>query len=352
MKIALITDQHFGVRNDSLHFHDFFAKFYKEFFFPYLEEQGIDTIIELGDIFDRRKYVNFDTLGRCRDYWFDEIARRNIELHCIIGNHDIYFKNTNRVNAPSLLLGEYPNMRVYDEPTVANIGGLDILMMPWINNENYDSCMEAAHQANTSVMMSHLELAGFEMYRGAVNDHGLSHKVFEKFDLVCSGHFHHKSSKDNVHYLGSPYEMTWSDYNDDRGFHIFDTEEKSLTYVKNPYRMFYKVFYDDTEKSEQEILDQDFSYIKDTYVKVVVKQKNNPYLFDVFVDKLNLQLPAHLQVVEDNFNLDIEDDSDIIDEAEDTVSIIKKYIGNLNLDNPRPVENLFYELYHDALSVE
>jgi len=352
MKIALITDQHFGVRNDSLHFHEFFAKFYKEFFFPYLEEQGITTIIELGDIFDRRKYVNFDTLIRCRDYWFDEISRRNLTLHCIVGNHDIYFKNTNRVNAPSLLLQEYPDLHVYDDPTDVNIGGTNFLMMPWINSENYDVCMSAAQQSNSSIMMSHLELAGFEMYRGAVNDHGLSHKEFAKFDYVFSGHFHHKSSKDNVHYLGSPYEMTWSDYNDDRGFHIYDTEKNDLTYVKNPYRMFYKVFYDDTEKTEQEMLDQDFSYIKDTYVKVVVKQKNNPYLFDVFVDKLNLQLPAHLQVVEDNFNLDIEDDSDIIDEAEDTVSIIKKYIGNLNLDNPKPVENLFYELYHDALSVE
>ena len=352
MKILLITDQHFGVRNDSIHFHEYFSKFYKEFFFPYLEEQGISTIIELGDIFDRRKYVNFDTLIRCRDYWFDEISRRNIALHCIVGNHDIYFKNTNRVNAPQLLLGEYPDLFVYDTPTEVNIGGRDILMMPWINNENYEECMTVAKQSNCSVMMSHLELAGFEMYRGAVNDHGLSHREFDKFDLVCSGHFHHKSSKDNVHYLGSPYEMTWSDYNDDRGFHIFDTETNDLTYVKNPYTMFHKVFYDDTEKSEQEILKQDFSYIKDTYVKVVVKQKNNPYLFDVFVDKLNLQLPAHLQVVEDNFNLDIEDDSDIIDEAEDTVSIIKKYIGNLNLDNPKPVENLFYELYHDALSIE
>jgi hypothetical protein len=224
--------------------------------------------------------------------------------------------------------------------------------MPWINSENYENSMATAADTKATVMMSHLELAGFEMYRGAVNDHGLSHKVFDKFDIVCSGHFHHKSSKDNIHYLGSPYEMTWSDYNDDRGFHIFDTEEKSLTYIKNPYRMFYKVFYDDTEKTEQEILDQDFSYIKDTYVKVVVKQKSNPYVFDVFVDKLNLHLPAHLQIVEDNFNLDIEDDSDIINEAEDTVSIIKKYISNLNLDNAKPVENLFYELYHDALSIE
>jgi|TARA_B110000858_G_scaffold198528_1_gene266271 DNA repair exonuclease SbcCD nuclease subunit len=352
MKIALITDTHIGARNDSLQFHEYFDKFYTEFFFPYLKENNIQKIIHLGDLFDRRKYINFNSLYLSKKYLFDVLERDGYEFHCIVGNHDVTYKNTNRVNAPTLLLGEYPGLHVYEEPTVTNFGGLDILMMPWINSENYENSMATAADTKATVMMSHLELAGFEMYRGAVNDHGLSHKVFDKFDIVCSGHFHHKSSKDNIHYLGSPYEMTWSDYNDDRGFHIFDTEEKSLTYIKNPYRMFYKVFYDDTEKTEQEILDQDFSYIKDTYVKVVVKQKSNPYVFDVFVDKLNLHLPAHLQIVEDNFNLDIEDDSDIINEAEDTVSIIKKYISNLNLDNAKPVENLFYELYHDALSIE
>lgn len=186
MKIALITDQHFGARNDSLHFHQFFAKFYKEFFFPYLEEQGIDTIVELGDIFDRRKYVNFDTLDRCRDYWFDEISRRNLNLHCIIGNHDIYFKNTNRVNAPSLLMGEYDNMFVYDKPTVVDIGGLDVLMMPWINHDNYNDAMHHIQTSNCEVCIGHLELQGFAMYKGALNDHGLDHKVFNKYDIVMS----------------------------------------------------------------------------------------------------------------------------------------------------------------------
>ena len=350
MKIALITDQHFGARNDSVHFHEFFSKFYKEFFFPYLDEHGIQTIIELGDIFDRRKYVNFDTLSRCRDYWFDQIEQRGIELHCIIGNHDIYFKNTNRVNAPSLLMGEYDNMHVYDEPAIVNFDGLDILMMPWINNENYEEAMDSIKNSHCSVCMGHLEMQGFAMYKGAFNDHGLNHKVFSEYDMVMSGHFHHKSTKDNVYYLGSPYEMTWSDYNDDRGFHVFDTETKDLTYVKNPYIMFHKVFFDDVGVDDI----PDFTYLKDTYVKVIVKNKNNPYVFDLFMDKLNAAEPVHVQVVEDNLNLDVGDEGDFIDEAEDTMTIVKKYIEGLSLNDAQTknVSSMFNDLYQEVLSAE
>lgn len=351
MKIALITDQHFGARNDSIQFHNYFEKFYNEFFFPYLEEQGIDTIIELGDIFDRRKYINYYSLDRCKSYWFDPIRDKGINLHCIVGNHDIYFKNTNRVNSPNLLLQEYPELKVYDSPEVVNFDGLDILMMPWINNENYEESVKMIEETSATIMMGHLEFKGFEMYRGAVNDHGLDHKMFRKFDMVMSGHFHHKSSKDNIHYLGSPYEMTWSDYDDPRGFHIFDTDKKEFTYVQNPYIIFHKVFYDDVTMSEDDIMNKSYD-ISNSYVKVVVKNKENPYLFDLFVDRLNSYEPAHIQIVEDNFNLNLEDENDIVDEAEDTITIIKKYIGNLNISDSKPLERLFSDLYQDALSIE
>jgi UDP-2,3-diacylglucosamine pyrophosphatase LpxH len=349
LKIALITDQHFGARNDSIQFHEYFNKFYEEFFFPTCEAEGIDTIIELGDIFDRRKYVNFDTLERSRKYFFDPIIERNWQLHCIVGNHDIYFKNTNRVNAPSLLMNEH-NIHVYENPEHVVFGDTTILFMPWINHSNYDRAMKYIEESKSQVCMGHLELKGFEMYKGAVIDAGMPHSVFKKFDMVMSGHFHHKSSRDNVHYLGAPYEMTWSDYNDDRGFHIFDTETRELTFYKNPYTMFNKVFYSDEDGSIVQA--RELGHIKDTYVKVVVKQKNNPYLFDVFMDQLNAHSPSHIQVVEDNLHLDLEDDENIIDEAEDTITIINKYIENLNLQNPKPMNDLFYDLYHEAISNE
>jgi hypothetical protein len=365
MKIALITDQHFGIRNDSTQFHEYYKKFYSEVFFPTLEEHGIKDIIELGDIFDRRKYVNFDSLERCTDYFFGPIFRKGINLHCIVGNHDTYFKNTNAVNAPRLLLGwmagkckscitgNPSELFIYqDASSDIDFDGCKIMFMPWINSGNYDRAMDTIKNSNADVVMGHLELRGFEMYKGATIDAGLSHTLFEKFDMVMSGHFHHKSSKDNVHYLGSPYQMTWSDYNDDRGFHIFDTETRELTYIKNPFIMFHKVFFDDVEVDDI----PDFSHLKDTYVKVVVKNKNNPYVFDLFMDKLNSCEPVHVQVVEDNLNLDIGDESDFIDEAEDTMTIVKKYVEGLSRSlslsdtQSKNVSSMLNDLYQEVLS--
>ena len=62
MKIALVTDTHFGARSDSQAFDAYFKKFYQEVFFSEIDKRKITKIIHLGDCFDRRKYVNFNSL--------------------------------------------------------------------------------------------------------------------------------------------------------------------------------------------------------------------------------------------------------------------------------------------------
>ena len=42
MKIALITDTHWGVRNDNVSFHDNSKKFLDDVFFPTLMSKGIN----------------------------------------------------------------------------------------------------------------------------------------------------------------------------------------------------------------------------------------------------------------------------------------------------------------------
>ena len=138
MKIAIITDQHFGARNDSTQFLDFYQKFYEETFFPKLEEEGIDTLLILGDTFDRRKYVNFYSLKRTKDMFFDPLQRMGIKVFMLAGNHDTYYKNTNDVNSVDLLLREYNNITVIDDPTEIQIDKTKLCMMPWICPENYE----------------------------------------------------------------------------------------------------------------------------------------------------------------------------------------------------------------------
>lgn len=354
MKIALITDTHFGARGDSVAFAEYFNRFYYEFFFPYLKSNNISNIFHLGDIVDRRKYINFVTARHLRKF-IDECYTSNIRLDVIIGNHDTSFKNTNEVNAMRELYDHSKyEVNYYDEPTVVRLGDLDIGVLPWVCSGNYNESMEFLENTNAQVLFGHLEIAGFEMYKGAVNDHGLSTRIFDKFDLVCSGHFHHKSTRGNINYLGAPYEMSWSDFDDPRGFHIFDTETRELTFIQNPYTMFQKWFYDDSKWQSFEAINE-FNYAgaKGSYVKVIVKNKNNPFWFDTYIDRLEKAGALDIQVVEDNLNLQLEDDSDIVNEAEDTLTILTKVVDQWEtpVDKKR-LDSFLRTLYSEALSVE
>lgn len=352
MKIALVTDTHWGIRNDSSIFLDYFYKFYNNIFFPYLKDNNIKTICHLGDIVDRRKYINYVTLRHLKENFIDRCSNENIDLHVIVGNHDVPYKNTNEVNAMNELFDK-SNIKYYSEPTDVMFDETLITIMPWINNSNYAESIEHIKNTPSQILFGHLEIAGCLMNRGVVNDHGMNVTDFSKFDMVCSGHFHTKSTKNNVNYLGCPYELTWADYQDPKGFHIFDTETREIEFIENPYRMFHKLFYDDSEKTQQQIMDIDFDSFEGTFVKVVTQNKSNPYWFDLFMDKLYQSNPFNIQVVDDHLNLNLEDDDDIINEAEDTLTILSKYIdGTSTRVSKKKLDILMRSLYNEALHME
>lgn len=352
MKIALVTDTHWGVRNDNLSFLDYFDRFYKDVFFAELERQGIRTVLHLGDIVDRRKYISYVTLRRLKEGFIEPCLYHNIDLHVIVGNHDVPYKNTNEINAMQELF-DATNVKYYSEVAEVLFDDVPHAIVPWINNSNYASTMEFMKNTEAQVVFGHFEIAGCLMDRGNMNEHGMKISDFKRFDRVMSGHFHHKSTTQNIDYLGCPYELTWSDYQDPKGFHIYDTETRELEFIQNPYTMFNKVFYNDEGKTLEEILDVDFSPFENTYVKVVRHSAGNPYWFDKFMDKLVKANPINIQVVEDHLNLDIEDDDDIINEAEDTLTILSKYIDGMPDTVPKKkLDSLMKSLYTEALHFE
>jgi DNA repair exonuclease SbcCD nuclease subunit len=354
MQIAIITDQHFGARNDSMHFLDYYQKFYEETFFPTLEEKGINTVLILGDTFDRRKYVNFYTYKRTREMFFDKLANKDIKVFMLAGNHDTYFKNTNEVNSVRLLLQEYTNITVIDDPQTIYVGGSAICMMPWICSDNYQESMDQLKQTQAEICMGHFEIAGFAMHRGMPSQEGLDRGLFKKFDIVFSGHYHHRSNQDNIRYLGNPYELTWQDYNDPRGFHLFNIDTLDLEFIENPNIMFHRITYDDKENSITEINNKDLSKYTNTYVKVVVINKTNPYLFDKFMDNLYKVNPVDITIAEDFTDLTEGVEDDMVDQAEDTLTILNKYVDSIqenNLDNGK-LKSILQELYVEALNSE
>lgn len=346
MKVALITDTHFGARGDSVLFYDYMMEFYDKTFFPYLEENNITEVIHLGDVVDRRKYINFNILHRFKKDFIGRLQDNNINTNIIIGNHDTYFKNTNEINAMRELIDfNHPNApKVHWVPDTIEIDGTKIFMLPWINSGNYVDSIAAIKNTEAKYCMGHLELSGFEMMRGMKCEDGMDMKLFSKFDSVFTGHFHHKSSNKNIHYLGNPYELTWVDYNDPRGFHIFDTDTGKIEFIKNPFTMFNKIWYDDNSKPNQ-----DFSKYKGKYVKVIVKEKSNPYNFDVFLDNLYKSEIADLSIVEEETEFDAED-ANTDDIAEDTIVLLTKYIDNYDLEvDKTKLKGLMQDLYTTAL---
>jgi hypothetical protein len=176
--------------------------------------------------------------------------------------------------------------------------------------------------------------------------------TFSKFDLVYSGHFHHKSTQGSITYLGNPYEITWSDYNDSRGFHIFDTKTRELEFIQNPYHMFHKIYYDDTKETFETIKEKNYEKYTGSIVKVIVVQKQNPYWFDTMLDELYKVEAVDISVVE-NIDLEFEDDDSVIDEAEDTLTILSNYIDTLNIQkDKKELDTLIRTLYNEALDYE
>jgi DNA repair exonuclease SbcCD nuclease subunit len=273
-----------------------------------------------------------------------------IKLDVIVGNHDVFYKNTNDINSPGLLLQQYSNISAYDRPVELTYAGLDILMLPWICADNYEESMAIIKETSATVCFGHLELAGFQMYKGQVNDHGFDSKIFSRFDLVCSGHFHHRSNNGNIFYLGNPYELTWADYQDPRGFHIFDTETRELEFIENPNKMFYKIFFNDQYQAGAH---DEYQQLKDCFVKVIVQTKENQANFDMLIDRLEKAGPADLQVVDDHLNMDLEDNDDILESAEDTLTLLSKFCEQIDTKaDKKKLDLLLRELYSEAINLE
>ena len=351
MKIALLNDTHFGARNDSPAFLEYFMRFYNEQFFPYLEKNNIKTLIHLGDVTDRRKFINFKTAHAFRQKFMKRLWEMKVDTHIIIGNHDTYFKNTNEVNSVSELCTTYDGVNepwIYTNPKEVELGGCRMLFLPWICDDNYEESIYAIDNSTSEICMGHLEIKGFEMQKGIVNEQGLEKSQFKRFEKVISGHFHKKSDNGHIYYLGAQYEQTWSDYKDPKGFHIFDTETRELERISNPLRIHKKFIYNDKDNDYSKV---DLSEFNNTFVKVFVTNKTDEDMFNKVLDGLHNNINAHeIMVIEDlNTDLGASVREDILEQGEDTLTFLGNYIDQADTElDKHKLKKYLKELYLEA----
>ena len=347
MKIAIITDQHFGARKNSKLFHDYFLKFYEDIFFPTLIKEGITTIVDMGDTFDSRKGVDFVSLEWAKNNYYDKLEELGITIHTIIGNHTAYYKNTNDLTGVCLFLREYDNVKIYSEAEEVTLDKTKFLFVPWINSENQNKTFELIEESDSPCVMGHLELNGFMATRGHYMEHGMDANVFDKFDRVFTGHYHMRSNQGNVFYLGNPYEMYWNDVNDrERGFHLFDTDTLVHTPINNPYQIFHNLYYEDTPHQMLDI-----TKYNQKILKVIVRKKSDPKQFEKYIDKLYSSNLAELKIVE-NFDF-TEGEEFEAEESEDTISLLNRYIQESEVDLDKSiVTEILQDVYREACEVE
>ena len=349
MKICILGDTHFGVRSDSPNFLALQDKFYTNVFLPYLIENDIKVVWQLGDMFDRRKYINFNSLAESKRFFFQPLQDAGIVLCTLLGNHDLYYRESLSVNSTGLLLGEFTNLHIYDKMTKWDVDNTSIDIIPWICKENVEEAFEFIRDSKSDLCFGHFEILGFSMYKGMESHDGLSGNLFAKYEGVYSGHFHTKSDKENIHYVGTPYEMTWSDYNDQKGFHIFDTETRQTEFIKNPYTMFLRHEYND------ELVDYDtidIAQFQQKYIKIVVVKKTDYYKFDQFLKKLYESDTYEIKILEDlsdfsEGSIDTEQVS-----IEDTAEVLNQYIDSVaSEDNRDKVKSFMKGLFLEAKEV-
>jgi predicted phosphodiesterase len=333
MKIAMLNDTHFGVRNDSEAFREYQLRFYNEIFFPYLQEHKIKTLVHLGDVVDRRKFINFNTASVFRKQFWDRLYEEQIDTHIIIGNHDTYYKNTNEVNAIENLYTSFDKKHepwIYTRPSVVDFDGTSILFMPWICDDTREESMKMINSAKAEIVMGHLEIKGVEMQNGVINDHGLNKSDFKRFDKVISGHFHKHTDDGQIYYNGAQYEMTWSDYKDQKAFNIFDTETREITRVINPLTIHNKIIYDDKKNNYDKF---DLNPYHKHFVKLIILNKTDEEQFDRLVNRLYKEIQIHdLTILEDFSDIKASVKDEALDMGEDTITFLNNYVDQLETD--------------------
>lgn len=349
MKAGLLGDTHWGCRNDLALFYDHFEKFYNDMF-DTLKAEGVTDLFQLGDLFDRRKYINFRTLAESKRIFFDRLAEYGITLHVLVGNHDIHMRESVEINSPSLMLKEYSNVIVYDKPATVYLDGISVDIIPWICRDNEKEIVNFINQSKSDVCLGHFEITGFAMYRGMESHEGLSPDMFLKYACVFSGHYHTKSAKDNIVYVGTPYEMSWQDYNDPKGFHIFDTEHMDSLYkfVRNNNTIFERIEYDDAKP----LPDLNSLNLINKFVKVVVTNKSDLYKFDNYISRVYNSGAYEVKVIEDVSEFSEGDIGEEID-LEDTMDVLSNYIDSIETTaDKEKIKNFMKTLYIEAINQE
>jgi UDP-2,3-diacylglucosamine pyrophosphatase LpxH len=366
--IAVLGDLHFS---HSGHSHEKFEQqmaFIEQQFFPYLLENNIKIVMQLGDINHDRNRADWYILNEMKKRFYGWFDCNDVQLHALVGNHDTVFKNTLDQNSLSETTKHFENVYVYTKPTVVEIQPYKIGFNPWILDHKNPKLTE-----KVDILLGHFDVMGFPMLKGIYSKEGLDYKSLSNYRLVMSGHYHIRHIQENFHMVGTPFQLNWNDWNQPRGFVVLDTQF-NVTYIQNTVNpQFVKIYYDN---GNIEVLGLDYDeepipMSREKSLEVV--KKNYCRLFTRQVDdqmKLELYHTSLLAVSCDDYKIDIVSLTDAVEdfdssefdakfeEGESTLQLIRACLEGMTFEEGISKDTLLdlvateYKCaYNEALSI-
>jgi DNA repair exonuclease SbcCD nuclease subunit len=280
--IIILGDLHFdissGIKADRLALHQ--QLFLDNVLFPYIEKNNIKTLIQTGDLFDNRLKISTKAIEFSKRVFFDKLLDLGVTTHILAGNHDLYYKDSLKIVTANQVLREYDNIVVYDKITSVDINGHSYTMIPWVCKENEQEIVDFIKKDKSEIAIAHLELVGYQMSKNQVAEDGMSADIFKKYRTVYSGHYHTPSTKDNIVYVGTPYQLTKVDAPDTKHFAVITHETEQ--YVVNPYTLFDRYVVND-KKELKSLLSEDHDR---KYVDIHINYEISPKELGKFSDEM------------------------------------------------------------------
>ena len=340
MKIAILADSHFGVRKNNPVFLESQLKFINGIMFPYLDANKIDTIIHCGDVYNNRNNLNINVINVVDELMVSKFNKYNTYL--IVGNHDSYFRNT--IDIHSLKpFRHLKNITVVDDIQKVNIGGKDILMVPWQTDNQKFVQQVAKKNLFCDICIGHFEINGFNLNTAKVCDFGISPDIFfNNYGITFSGHFHSRKMLTRgdsvIQYIANPYELTRSDYGQEKGFCVLDTDTMTYEFINNDVSIKHKkyTYPDKLNKTDIEgnIID----------VLVNIGTSHNEQEFQKYMLEIESYKPFDVDLKLIN-NIDVKSNVDY--KVQNTEELIEEYISDVEIDDDlkTKVNTKIIELY-------
>ena len=287
-RIIFITDTHLGVRNNANEWIDIQEKYFFDWFIPKVKEiwRPGDCLVHLGDVYDSRQALNLRVMNfgvKVFEQLSSIFSKEGIYILC--GNHDIYGKETNDVNS-LVSIKWIPSVKIYQEPASLKMGDKTIFLMPW--RKDHDAEGELLNKIEKhDYLFCHTDISGMKHNKYANVPHGISYKKLDNFERVYSGHIHYAQNYGKVRMLGSPYQLTRADADNQKHFLVLDLSTGEETYYKNDFSpQFIKVPLSDVVNKTPIELEERFC---NNFVDVMVNSKISQAQLDVITQMIKTQ---------------------------------------------------------------